>query len=96
MGAAESSSVLGEHEDLLRQLVSSKPIPANAIFWEDLLEFSHPLPKLKPADLDTATREACVSLCEWPSPDEKKADISIPHVEYEHVFPDLFLHAPFG
>lgn len=81
MGAAESRSVLGEHEDLLRQLVSSKPIPANAIFWEDLLAFSHPLPKLKPADVDSATREACVSLCEYFSLDDKKADIRITHFE---------------
>ncbi|GJP29574.1 hypothetical protein CLOM_g17551 [Closterium sp. NIES-68] len=62
MGAAESVPVLGGHEDLLDRFVGPTSIPANDPFWERLLSFAYPLPKMKPADFDEATREACTTL----------------------------------
>ncbi|CAI5505919.1 unnamed protein product [Closterium sp. Naga37s-1] len=62
MGAAESVPVLGGHEDLLDRFVGPTSIPANDPFWEKLLSFAYPLPKMKPADFDEATREACTTL----------------------------------
>ncbi|CAI7879479.1 unnamed protein product [Closterium sp. NIES-53] len=69
MGAAESVPVLGGHEELLDRFVGPTSIPANDPFWEKLLSFAYPLPKMKPADFDEATREACTTLgerqCQW-------------------------------
>ncbi|CAI5968914.1 unnamed protein product [Closterium sp. NIES-65] len=62
MGAAESVPVLGGHEELLDRFVGPTSIPANDPFWEKLLSFAYPLPKMKPADFDEATREACTTL----------------------------------
>ncbi|CAI5467468.1 unnamed protein product [Closterium sp. Yama58-4] len=47
---------------LLDRFVGPTSIPANDPFWEKLLSFAYPLPKMKPADFDEATREACTTL----------------------------------
>lgn len=62
MGAVESTSVLGSHQELLDRFIGPNSIPLSDPFWEDLLSFSYPLPKLKPADLDALTREAWSTL----------------------------------
>lgn len=62
MGASESKPVLGGHEELLERFVGSTSVPLNDPFWENLLSFAYPLPKMKPSDYDEATREACTTL----------------------------------
>eukprot|EP00271_Cylindrocystis_brebissonii_P005392 TRINITY_DN17402_c0_g1_i1.p1 TRINITY_DN17402_c0_g1~~TRINITY_DN17402_c0_g1_i1.p1 ORF type:complete len:727 (+),score=106.70 TRINITY_DN17402_c0_g1_i1:575-2755(+) len=63
MGAAESTAAfLGGHQELLDKFVGPTPIAYHDTFWEELLAFPYPLPKLKPSDLDSATREACETL----------------------------------
>lgn len=62
MGAAESTPVLGGHEELLETFVGSRAVPLHDPFWDRLLSFSYALPKIKPEDFDEATREACTTL----------------------------------
>ena len=63
MGQADSKpSVLGGHEQLIDRFVGPEAIPAHDQFWVDLLSLPYPLPKMKPADFDEATREACAML----------------------------------
>jgi hypothetical protein len=62
MGAAESTSVLEDHQRLIERFTGKDAIPLDDAFWNELLAFPYPLSKLNPQDVDTATRQACAQL----------------------------------
>lgn len=62
MGAAESTNVLGSYQELLSTFVGTDSVPYDSPFWNDLLSFPYPLSKLKPVDLDEATKGLCSDL----------------------------------
>ncbi|KAK3264202.1 hypothetical protein CYMTET_27043 [Cymbomonas tetramitiformis] len=59
---SSASAVLTKQRDLLAKFVGTEPLSLQDRFWHELLTFSQPLPKLRPADVEEFIHPLCAQI----------------------------------